>query len=290
MSNRTGGDHFLLPPNKRDVVLGRGGRNNNRRRGTLYECLKEKYAEEYRGLHHSEKRVFVLKNIITPVRQAGGRFMYKHEKSLLWGEKDDNDIVCIIMQAVRDYNQKGAQDPHSKPRDRARETPSEDYCVAPNSSSSPATLASTNSETVVGESASPPPGPLADVGNEATSPWLDRQTSLFSQFTRTAADISSTLDPPPLRTAESAFSAISGVSHEPLLHHDLSVEKIGQKERNGHHGTLQSTDAAANHLVSEPRLHQLEGIVETLENENLELSSRLMNLEDKYSFRNSAEV
>jgi hypothetical protein len=271
--------------NEGDVVLGRGGDKNRIRKGTLYQSLLMKHAPEYRELLTKRKRTFVIENIIDPVHQAGGRFIHYDKKSGNWVEmKINTDIGVVVMQAVRDFTSK-----HLKRR--AWDTPAaaEGICGSQVSRTSSGTSVSADLRTAVGESTRLPSGP--QVG-ETSPPSLDKQTSVYSQFTRTVADISATLDPPPLHSTETTFSAISGVYDEPFLKLDILVENVGQKDRMDHHGIhLQKMDtAAANHLVFEPRLHQLEGIVETLENENTDLRSRLINLEQKYTFRNCSEV
>jgi hypothetical protein len=217
------------------------------------------------------------KHFIHPVHQAGGRFIKVSDKN--WVEMKDNaDIVIVVMQAIRDLLRAGDAS-----------TAADGICGSQVSTSS-GTSVSADLGTAVGEStASLPSGPLV---GEAFPLSLDKQTSVYSQFTRTVADISATLDPPPLHSMETTFSAISEECNEPFLKLDISVENIDQDERMDHHGThLHKMDtAAANHLVFEPRLHQLEGIVETLENENMDLRSRLINMEQKYTFRNCSEV
>jgi hypothetical protein len=274
-----------------DVVLGRGGDKNTLRKGTLYQSLLMKHAMEYRELQGVRKRTFVIKNIVDPVHQAGGRFLYCCDTtSNKWVEMKINadigepNIGSVVMQAVRDFTYK-------RIKSGAWDAPAaaEDICESQLSRASSGTSVSADLRTAVGESTRLPSGPFV---GETSPPSLEKQTSVYSQFTRTVAEISATLDPPPLHSTETTFSAISEVYNEPFLKLDILVENIGQEERMDQYGThLQKTDTAtANHLVFEPRLHQLEGIVETLENENTDLRSRLINLEQKYTFRNCSDV
>ena len=124
------------------------------------------------------------------------------------------------------------------------------------------------------------------------APVFDAYQSLLPDFTR----IVENMEPPPLRPMESVFSAISGVSDEPLLHGKLLEEsQLNQKEEMKYEGGstgIGSKDEInagnSNHLGS--RIQQLEGSVQTLENENLALRSRLINLEQKHNLHKRAEV
>lgn len=82
-----------------DVNFGRGGLNNQLRKGTLYRKLIQKYSKIYSNLGPKEKRDFARTNIVDVIRQHGGRFFNTAGKQLF---DVDRDILPKVMQAFRD--------------------------------------------------------------------------------------------------------------------------------------------------------------------------------------------
>lgn len=85
-----------------DVVFGRGGLHNVKRKGSVYHDLIERHWQEYSSLSGANShRRFVQSKLVKHILENNGRFLtWKNEQ---WEEVHDMEtILKVIMQALRD--------------------------------------------------------------------------------------------------------------------------------------------------------------------------------------------
>lgn len=108
--------HDTLEPTEFDAVFGRGGSNNNRRKGSILRQNIERHWTVYTSIsaHSSvDKKNFIMKHLIDPIVSQGGRFLrrgIKKQKEIpsRWYELDVEDkmdfkeIEKKLQQCLRD--------------------------------------------------------------------------------------------------------------------------------------------------------------------------------------------
>jgi len=94
----------LIRPNDNDVIGGRGNGPKNHDGNVAFRNLVQKYKIDYINAYTSKDKRSIVRQIISEVRQRGGRFLRKEysDKAVKWAEMDDNSIMIKVAQALRE--------------------------------------------------------------------------------------------------------------------------------------------------------------------------------------------
>lgn len=84
-----------------DVLLGRGGATNNHVGNRNFRNIVAEHQQEYLEAKKTEKAM-ISKRIVRTVRQQGGRFLRRDEKSNRWIDVGDKKSIEKTSQALRE--------------------------------------------------------------------------------------------------------------------------------------------------------------------------------------------
>ena len=95
-----------------NVFIGRGGKMNSIRKGSLYsKLLNDNFAEYSRLANHRAKRRFAWERVIWPITKSGGKFYIRKDNDYEedeWVEDNCEHVARTVMQALRDRNKASA--------------------------------------------------------------------------------------------------------------------------------------------------------------------------------------